>query len=87
MPASSRVDDCLRRAGAVSARNRPTNDTPVAVRVLGNNMPIVRGEVNGKPCTLLFDTGATHTTIVLKGRTLLDMFLLYMLDGWRAGVP
>ena len=28
----------------------PTNDTPVAVRVLGNNMPIVRGEVDGKPC-------------------------------------
>ena len=41
----------------------PTNDTPVAVRVLGNNMPIVRGEVDGKPCTLLFDTGATHTTL------------------------
>ena len=41
----------------------PTNDTTVAVRVLGNNMPIVRGEVDGKPCTLLFDTGATHTTL------------------------
>ena len=41
----------------------PTNDTHVAVRVLGNNMPIVRGEVDGKPCTLLFDTGATHTTL------------------------
>lgn len=41
----------------------PTSDTPVAVRVLGNNMPIVRGEVDGKPCTLLFDTGATHTTL------------------------
>ncbi len=41
----------------------PTNDTPVAVRLLGNNMPLVRGEVDGKPCTLLFDTGATHTTL------------------------
>jgi len=41
----------------------PTNDTPVAVCVLGNNMPVVRGEVDGKPCTLLFDTGATHTTL------------------------
>jgi len=53
----------------------PTNDVAVAVRVLGNNMPIVRGEVDGKPCTLLFDTGATHTTLdrgfverELKGR-------------------
>lgn len=41
----------------------PTNDTPVAVRVLDNNMPLVRGEVDGRPCTLLFDTGATHTTL------------------------
>ena len=55
----------------------PTNDTPVAVRVLGNNMPLVRGEVDGKACTLLFDTGATHATLdrgfverELKGRKL-----------------
>lgn len=32
------------------------------VRMLANNMPIVRGELDGRPCTLLFDTGATHTT-------------------------
>ena len=28
----------------------------------GNRMPIVAGEINGVGCTLLLDTGATHTT-------------------------
>lgn len=30
-----------------------------------NNMPLVQAKVNGRPCTLLFDTGATHTTFDL----------------------
>ena len=34
---------------------------PLAVQS-GNNMPIVQATLNGRPCTLLFDTGATHTT-------------------------
>ena len=43
----------------------PTNEVRVAVRVLRNNMPIVEGTLDGRPCTLLFDTGATHTTFDL----------------------
>ena len=30
-----------------------------------NNMPLVEAEVNGVKCTMLFDTGATHTTFDL----------------------
>ena len=41
----------------------PTGSVRVAVRVLGNNMPLVECEIDGRPCTLLFDTGATYTTI------------------------
>ena len=41
----------------------PTNEVAVAVRVLRNNMPLVAASVDGRPCTLLFDTGATHTTL------------------------
>ena len=41
----------------------PTNEVRVAVRVLENNMPLVDCLVDGRPCTLLFDTGATHTTL------------------------
>ena len=38
---------------------------PAAAKVVvqpGNNMPVVAATLNGRPCTLLFDTGATHTT-------------------------
>jgi len=41
----------------------PTNEAVVAVRVLRNNMPLVTASVDGHPCTFLFDTGATHTTL------------------------
>ena len=40
----------------------PTNETRVAVRMLGNNMPLVEAVVDGRPCSLIFDTGASHTT-------------------------
>ncbi len=43
----------------------PTNEVRVAVKVLGNNMPLVEGTIDGRPCTLIFDTGATHTTFDL----------------------
>lgn len=29
----------------------------------GNNLPTVKGSVDGAPCTFIFDTGATHTTL------------------------
>ena len=42
----------------------PGTQTVVRVSVLkGKNMPLVRAKLDGRDCTLLFDTGATHTTI------------------------
>lgn len=42
----------------------PTNAVPVALDVRpGNNMCLVKAEIDGKSCTLLFDTGASHTTL------------------------
>lgn len=32
----------------------------------GNNMPLVESRVNGEECTLLLDTGASHTTLDLS---------------------
>lgn len=32
----------------------------------GNNLPMVKGSVDGAPCTLIFDTGATHTSLDLE---------------------
>lgn len=44
----------------------PTNEVRVALAVAeGRNMPFVRAKLNGVDCTLLFDTGATHTTFDL----------------------
>lgn len=44
----------------------PTNETRVALQVAeGRNMQFVRAKLNGVDCTLLFDTGATHTTFDL----------------------
>lgn len=43
--------------------------TPVHVTVNvtpGNNMPIVAGELDGRKCFFLLDTGATHTTLDLN---------------------
>ena len=41
----------------------PTNEVAVAVAVLpGNNMPVVEAVLDGAPCALLLDTGASHTT-------------------------
>ena len=41
----------------------PTNEVRVAMMVLeGRNMPFVQAKLNGVDCTLLLDTGATHTT-------------------------
>ena len=47
-------------------RTAPTNEVSAVLDVRPrNNMPLVRATVNGKPCTLLFDTGASHTTLDL----------------------
>ena len=44
----------------------PTNEVRVAMTVLeGRNMPFVEAKLNGADCTLLLDTGATHTTFDL----------------------
>ena len=41
----------------------PTGEVAVAVSVLpGNNMPLVEAVLDGAPCRLLLDTGASHTT-------------------------
>lgn len=45
------------------ADKAPESECKVAVKVNpGNNMPLVEAEVEGVKCTLLVDTGATHTT-------------------------
>lgn len=42
----------------------PTNAVSVSLDVRPRtNMCLVKAEVNGRPCTLLFDTGASHTTL------------------------
>lgn len=42
---------------------RPKSRAVAQLNVLPRtNMPFVSGELNGKKCNLLFDTGATHTT-------------------------
>ena len=44
----------------------PTNEVRVSMMVLeGRNMPFVQAKLNGVDCTLLLDTGATHTTFDL----------------------
>lgn len=44
----------------------PTNEVRVSMKVLdGRNMPFVDAKLNGVDCTLLIDTGATHTTFDL----------------------
>lgn len=48
------------------AEKAPTNEVRVALNVLqGRNMPMVGAKINGVDCTLLLDTGATHTTFNL----------------------
>jgi predicted aspartyl protease len=43
-----------------------TNEVRVGLTVLeGRGMPIVQAKLNGVDCTMLFDTGATHTTFNL----------------------
>ena len=45
-------------------KGAPETQTVVRVSVLkGKNMPLVKAKLDGRDCTLLFDTGATHTTI------------------------
>lgn len=42
----------------------PTGEVRVAIDVRpGNNMPVVKCAIEGRPLTMLFDTGATHTTL------------------------
>ena len=42
----------------------PTGEVRVAIDVRpGNNMPVVKCEIEGRALTMLFDTGATHTTL------------------------
>lgn len=44
----------------------PTNEVRISMKVLeGRNMPFVDAKLNGVDCTLLIDTGATHTTFDL----------------------
>ena len=44
-------------------KKAPEARVAVDVRVLpGKNMPFVKAVVDGRECSLLFDTGATHTT-------------------------
>ncbi|MBQ4471111.1 MAG: retropepsin-like domain-containing protein [Kiritimatiellae bacterium] len=48
------------------AEKAPTNEVRVALNVLQErNMPMVQAKINGVDCTLLLDTGATHTTFNL----------------------
>lgn len=49
-------------ASAMSCMAEEAADTVEISVTPGNNMPIVRGEIDGVACSLLFDTGATHTT-------------------------
>lgn len=45
-------------------RSAPTNEVRVAVDVRpGNRMPLVECTVDGRPATMIFDTGASHTTL------------------------
>ena len=45
------------------AAKAPERECRAAISVLrGKNMPFVKAEVGGVECTLLLDTGATHTT-------------------------
>lgn len=45
-------------------KSAPAARAAVEVSVMpGKNMPLVAAKINGKACTLLFDTGATHTTL------------------------
>lgn len=46
-------------------RKAPTAAQRVALEAGGGGMRYVRGELDGKPCLMLFDTGATHTTFDL----------------------
>lgn len=51
-------------AHAFSPKGAPDAEVRVPLRVLpGNNMMLVAATVNGTPCSLLFDTGATHTSL------------------------
>jgi len=48
------------------AAKASTNEARVALAVSdGRNMPFIKAKLNGVECTLLFDTGATHTTFDL----------------------
>ena len=51
-------------AKAFTPAGAPTAEIVVPLRVIErNNMMIVSAKVDGAPCALLFDTGATHTSL------------------------
>ena len=60
---------CIALAMATSTfafipKNATTNTVEIALETIErNNMPLVDARVNGQPCTMIFDTGTTHTTL------------------------
>jgi len=54
---------CVSAKDTFSPSKLPASESKASLSAnAGNNMPLLRGELDGVPCTLLFDTGATHTT-------------------------
>ncbi len=49
-------------AGSLDPVRVPQTPCTAKLETANGGLPIVKCELNGKPCTLIFDTGATHTT-------------------------
>ncbi len=62
---------------------RPVEGARASLEVGANNMPFVKCEIDSKPCVMLLDTGASHTTFDISfvrrefpGKQLVDVALM-----------